>query len=76
MLPVHTTTFLTFYIIPEVIRWLVLPIHPYAFIAPLQPFCHGLIIVVFLILHHPTFLWQYSHIQTPEAGKVTLGCLG
>ena len=76
MLLVHTTIFLTFSIIPEVIRWLVLPIHPYAFITPLHPFCHGLIVVVFLLRHLPTFLWQYSHIKPPEARKGTMGCLG
>ena len=35
MLPGYTTIFLTFYIVPEVIRWLVLPMHPYAFIVPI-----------------------------------------
>ena len=63
MLPVNTTIFLAFSIVLEVIRWLVLPIHLYAFIAPLLRFCHGLITVVFLLQHHPTLLWQHSHIH-------------
>ena len=38
MLQVNTTIFLTLSIVPEILRWLVLPIHPYAFIASLFPF--------------------------------------
>ena len=76
MLPVKTQIFLTFSIITEVIRWLILPIHPYAFVVPLHPFCHGLVFVVFLLRHHLTLLWQYSHIHLPEAGKGALDFLG
>ena len=41
--------FLTFSIIPQVIRWLVLHIHTYSFITPLHPLCHGLIVLVLLL---------------------------
>ena len=48
MLPGNTTMFLTFYIVPEVIRWLVIHIHPYAFIFSLLPFCCGFIVTLLL----------------------------
>ena len=76
MLPGSTMFFLTFSIVLEVIRLIVLIIHTYTFIAPLLPLCHGLIVVAFLIQKHPTFLWHYYHIQPPEDDKRTLGCSG
>ena len=76
ILPGNTTVFLTLFIVPEVIRLIVLPIYPYSFTFPLLPFLHGIIVVFFLLQHDPNFLWRYSHIQPPEAMKDTLGCLG
>ena len=49
--------------------WIIVHIHTYAFIVPLLPFYHGLIIVVFLLQHHPTYLSSIPTFSPQSPGK-------